>query len=364
MAYYPDWVSDSFPPELIDFTRIDWIDFAFAVPQADFSLAWDGAGDAPRILDRLVQIAHGHGKKVKVSVGGWTGSKHFSPAVATNDSRNTFARNVIDLYNSHSLDGIDIDWEYPSQKGADGNAVDPSDTTNLLEFLRLLRTMLPSSAVITAAAQTVPFSGSSGSPSSDVHEFAAVLDWVLMMNYDTWGESSDPGANAPLQDACGNATYPEASADAAVKQWTNAGFPPSKLVLGLPAYGYVSKSSAYGLRQRDVMELLQEEGGGQIQFRDLVKQGALCASTTPGDPAYLACGGFVRGWDACSGTPFLRSEAAGQLVSYDDPESIQAKAELARKRGLRGVNFFDVHGDVDGWALVDAARRGLQLPGV
>jgi chitinase len=81
-----------------------------------------------------------------------------------------------------------------------------------------------------------------------------------------------------------------------------------------------------------------------------------------GGTAYGGCGGFERGWDACSGTPFLRSAAAGQLVAYDDPASIRAKAALAHARALRGVNFFDVHGDVDEWALVDAARRGLGLP--
>ncbi|KAJ2967315.1 hypothetical protein NUW54_g13538 [Trametes sanguinea] len=31
MAYYPDWAGDAFPPEKVDFSRFDWIDFAFAV---------------------------------------------------------------------------------------------------------------------------------------------------------------------------------------------------------------------------------------------------------------------------------------------------------------------------------------------
>lgn len=72
MAYYPDWAS--FPPENIDFKRFDWIDFAFAVPDADFGLTWDDPG-APGMLHRLVNTAHAGGKKVKLSVGGWSGSK-------------------------------------------------------------------------------------------------------------------------------------------------------------------------------------------------------------------------------------------------------------------------------------------------
>ena len=76
MAYYPDWVSSAYPPEKIDFGRSDWIDFAFAVPDGNFALAWDGADDAPDTLRRLVQSAHASGKHVKLSVGGWTGSRY------------------------------------------------------------------------------------------------------------------------------------------------------------------------------------------------------------------------------------------------------------------------------------------------
>jgi len=75
MAYYPDWVGSTFPPERIDFTRFDWIDFAFAVPDAKFALTWDNPQTGPDLLKRLVNSAHSHGTKVKLSLGGWSGSK-------------------------------------------------------------------------------------------------------------------------------------------------------------------------------------------------------------------------------------------------------------------------------------------------
>jgi hypothetical protein len=65
MAYYPDWVGDSFP----------WIDFAFAVPNSKFALTWDEPKKGPDLLKRLVDRAHANGTKVKLSLGGWTGSK-------------------------------------------------------------------------------------------------------------------------------------------------------------------------------------------------------------------------------------------------------------------------------------------------
>ena len=75
MAYYPDWAASTFPPEKIDFGRLNWIDFAFAVPDQNFNLTWDGSDEAPDLLQRLVTVAHDSDAKVKLSVGGWTGSQ-------------------------------------------------------------------------------------------------------------------------------------------------------------------------------------------------------------------------------------------------------------------------------------------------
>jgi len=76
MAYYPAWVAETFPPERINFSLFDWIDFAFAVPNANYTLDWDGSEKAPDILSRLVDLAHQRGTKVKLSIGGWGGSKY------------------------------------------------------------------------------------------------------------------------------------------------------------------------------------------------------------------------------------------------------------------------------------------------
>ena len=74
-------------------------------------------------------------------------------------------------------------------------------------------------------------------------------DVLTFRNYDTWGASSSPGPNAPLGNLCGNSTLPQYSAQAGLAQWTAAGFPASKLLVGLPLYGYVSQSSKTTLQQ-------------------------------------------------------------------------------------------------------------------
>lgn len=107
--------------------------------------------------------------------------------MATNVSRTTFTNNILAVYNQFSVDGIDIDWEYPGQAGQSGNLATPSDSTNFLAFLKQLKAILPPTAKITAATQSEPFMGVDGTPMTDVSEFATVLDWILLMNYDVWG---------------------------------------------------------------------------------------------------------------------------------------------------------------------------------
>ncbi|OWZ52219.1 chitinase [Cryptococcus neoformans] len=381
LGYYPDWSAYYLSPESVDWDRFDILDFAFAIPNSDGSLYFtdDSSTDS---LQRLVSSGHAAGKRVKLSIGGWTGSAYFSTIVANDALRATFVSNIYDIYNQYNLDGIDIDWEYPGTAGADGNAVSSDDSANFLIFLQDLRAALPSEAIITTATQVWPFADSNGNPMTDVSEFAKVLDWILIMNYDVWGSSSTPGPNAPLSDGCGNSTQPLANAYAAVASWTSAGMPANQITLGVPAYGYIQVSSASSLIQRRSLPLLphkrskhakkashvtvqNESGGttdGQVMWYGLLNQGALTLS----DGQYVGAGGFTRYWDSCSSTPWLKSSESGQIVTYDDPESMNLKAQFAAQAGLRGCNVFSVDGDWTGssWPLTDAVRSGLGLPAV
>nr|ADX07298.1 putative chitinase [Flammulina velutipes] len=340
MAYYPDWISSDFPPEKIAFDHYDWIDFAFAIPTASCNLTWDDPQTAPALLSRLVDVGHAANTKIKLSIGGWTGSHYFSDAVATNDSRQLFAENIALVYKTFGIDGIDIDWEYPGHQGESANVVSHQDALNFLAFLRVLRAALPAGAIITAATQPVPFVGEDGQPMRDVSEFATLLDWILIMNYDVYSSSSTPGPNAPFYDACHNSTQPEANAVGAFNAWNAAGVPASQMVLGIPSYGYLSTSTATTLRSRFIARqtssaLVADDNKpeGQIQFRSLVSQNALVLNSTSAVVSFVAGEGFVREWDECSSTPYLRSSQPGQVVSYDDTESLALKAAFVQKVG-------------------------------
>lgn len=116
-------------------------------------------------MQRVVKNAHMHGTKVVLSIGGWTGSQHFSKASATPDSRETFATNLANLVSKYNLDGIDLDWEYPGGPGAT-NDYDSADSQNLAALLANIRNKVGSKKLITMAVSVNPFLGPDGSPLS------------------------------------------------------------------------------------------------------------------------------------------------------------------------------------------------------
>ncbi len=121
-------MAENIPPESVDFSRFDWADFgkiplsimvycrtkleqriisAFAVPNSTYGLDFE-QDDSAHLLQRLVDGAHANGKRVKLSIGGWGGSKYFSPAMCTPESRATFVDNIVTTYHQFGLDGIDM----------------------------------------------------------------------------------------------------------------------------------------------------------------------------------------------------------------------------------------------------------------
>jgi chitinase len=146
--------------------------------------------------------------------------------------------------------------------------------------------------------------------------------------------------------------------------------PANQIMLGIAAYGYLQLSTATklrtrrrGLDPRATVTVYNPNGGidgGQVNFASLVDQGALAQDWSG---KWVGAGGFTREWDACSSTPWLKSWASGQIITYDDPDSISMKAQFAKQAGLRGTAVWEITGDMGGsnWSLLSAARSGLGI---
>ncbi|KLO05526.1 hypothetical protein SCHPADRAFT_946835 [Schizopora paradoxa] len=137
-------------PDQVDWTGFTGAHFAFATITQDLQIQLDDA-DVPLLQTLVAQKANNPGLQVIIAVGGWDFSEMdptrdlFSFMIASSSSRATFISSVKSFLAQFKLDGIDIDFEYPSAIERDAP---PTDTPNLTSFFQELRSGLGSDVVI------------------------------------------------------------------------------------------------------------------------------------------------------------------------------------------------------------------------
>lgn len=172
--------------------------------------------------------------KVIAAIGGW-GADGFSDAALTPTSRYNFAREVNKLIKEYNLDGVDIDWEYPSNKAA-GITARPEDKENFPLLLTAIRDVIGDDKWLSVAGVGDKFSIQK---SFDMEKIVPLINYFNLMSYDyTAGEAGDRGkkhqANLYESDLGLGAGY---STDNWVKNLVEAGVPKEKILLGVPFYG-------------------------------------------------------------------------------------------------------------------------------
>jgi len=270
--------------------------------------------------------------KVLLSVGGWDKSKYFSNAALTPQSRKLFCDTAIALVAQNRLDGLDIDWEYPGNKGA-GNVCRPEDRENFTLLLRDLRTRMDA-----ASRQRLQLTVATGAfklylVRTEPQKFAQYVDYVNIMTYDFCGFGEKfTGHHANLRPSPADKNGGHSSV-AAVENHITVGIPTQKIVLGCAFFG---KGWDGGVR-----------AAGTPLFApvDTRASKAFSASYAKLADAYINKNGYVRYWDANAQAPYLWNAATRTFVTYEDEESIAAKCRYARQMGLAGVMFWEYHGD-------------------
>ena len=275
------------------------------------------------------------------------------------------------------FDGIDVDWEYPQG----------SDAVNFIALLTELRremNLVRSGLKLTVAVGPSPrmYRG------TDFHDVAAQVDEVGLMTYDFAGPwMQTTGFIAPLYSvpqpvqeagATGSGTAnpkltpaptganptasttpsannavpagslpssrpaptppPRGGAAGSVQAFLAAGVPASKLLIGVPFYGY-------GWTQvPEIAEGVFQEG-----------------TPVRGDRPYSYIQSLVVGSkvyrDPLSLTPWLFDGDA--FWTFDDPISVQAKATYALENNLGGLMIWELSEDTPQGTLLTAAHQSL-----
>jgi GH18 family chitinase len=351
IGYYPAWQwydrGQLVRPETIRYNRYTIINYAFFKPNLDGTLEgtdawadenllegeitdWNISPKTHRPNTSIVALAHNAGKKVLISIGGWTLSKNF-PKIAANDSaRQKFVDECRRLIKKYKVDGVDIDWEYPGYAEHGGSPADKDLFTKLITDIRQnfddLTKETSKTYLLTAAF------GASASNMDNI-DWAAVtpkLHSINLMTYDfsgTW--SGETGHNAPLFAPDDN------SADGAVKRLMHTyNVPSNKICMGIAFYGRSVKTKTLPILRGPLTGKADKttfrfDDGSPMFYSVLTKKRF-----------------FVEHWDSVAQVPYLTGKnTLKTFVSYDNARSVALKAQYIIDKDLCGTILWDLTGD-------------------
>ena len=309
LAYFTEYTEVL--PEVKLLTHINYAHGRFKNPKTgDGGIVITESKQAP--LSKVVALKSVNPKlKVMLMIGGWGGHADGFSEMAKSDAKRTeFCQSVKKLIDQHKLDGVDIDWEYPTVSADNETGCDPMDTQNFNLVLRELRETLGTSKIIS---------------------FASSSDMGAAPN----------GHNSPLHKS---SRFTHRSWDEAVDAHVKAGVPKNRQVMGVPFYGKAEKSPAagtkifeYSVKYNEIPDILE---------KGLYKGKALARPVT-------------RQWDPTAMVPFLVDAAGKNVLSYDDPESVAAKGAYVKANGHLGAMFWEYRGDTGDHALLGSLVKSI-----
>jgi chitinase len=337
------YVADGPALPKISAEKLDVVNFAFAQvnPAHEVFLPQETAARSLAGLVALRKI--NPDLKVLLSIGGW-GAGHFSEAALTEAARARFADTAVELVRRHDLDGLDIDWEYPAHPGP-GISHRPEDKQNFTRLLATLREKLDGLSAINDGRTyllTIAAADGEAAKGLEIAKIAEILDWINLMTYDFYGSLTPTTGHHAALYRSRTAAPDSRTTQQAVDEFVQAGAPPRKINIGLAFYGRTFGEVAperHGLHQRFGSD------GGFVSWQEIARD-------------HLGKPGVVRYWDEQAQAAWLWNEKQRRLISYDDPQALQAKARFVRERGLGGVMYWEQRQDPDE-QLLDVVRAAL-----
>ena len=331
LAYFTEYTEVL--PEVSLLTHINYAHGRFANPSTgDGGIVITESKKAP-IKDVVALKSVNPRLKVMLMIGGWGAhADGFSMMARDAAKRTAFCQSVKSLLDKHSLDGVDIDWEYPTQSADNETGADPSDTRNFNLVLKELRETIGTDKIIS-------FASSSSAKYVDWPNAMKYLDYVNVMTYDMGAAPN--GHNSPLHKS---AVFNHRSWDESVDAHEKGGVPRDRMVMGVPFYGKAEKNPAegtkifdYSVRYYEIRDILNK---GKYKGKDLVRP-------------------VTRAWEPSSMVPYLIDAAGKNVLSYDDPESVSAKGSYVRANGMLGAMFWEYRCDTDDHALLKALVKSI-----
>lgn len=209
VGYFPSWSGD---PESLQYRALTHICYAFASPTMDGGTSPIGHEDK---LYRVMALAHQNDAKVLLSFGGTDDGKPnaYTTIAADQGLTNRFVDRLVDLISRYNLDGVDIDFEFPSEATA-------TDFARLIHEIALKLHSMQKILSVAVSADEV----------HGVYYLDSVIDDADFLNIMAY----DDGFGEP--EVKNHSTY--AFASRSLGYWLATRHAPrEKAILGVPFYG-------------------------------------------------------------------------------------------------------------------------------
>lgn len=267
VGYFPSYRDPATVPD-VKFKMCNVINYAFGSVNATGGVTLA----SPSVLSAVKTKAKNNGAKVFISLAGST--TDWKNMAATQTGRTNYIKQVMDIVRNYGLDGVDVDWEFPSTS-------DGTDVTYTALMKELSDSChLGSKYYLTTALTSGKYVGSYTNAINSILWLGNYVDFFNIMAYD------DFNTTVPYKH---HSDY--ALAQVCLNYWiTTRGIPASKVVLGVPAYGRPS-----GITQT----------GTILTYSGILGQGGSSQS----DSAVVTAGGYTNYKIYYNGQPTIKRKA-------------------------------------------------------
>ncbi|CAH1403768.1 unnamed protein product [Nezara viridula] len=265
--------------------------------------------------------------KILASVGGWLqGSVKFSEMARTSSKSTTFINSLIKFIRQWELDGIDICWQFPGQRG--GKPEDRKNFVNLLKDIK--KTFVPEGWLLTVHIIAHRDKIRLG---YDVKSISDAVDYINLAAVEYNGPwMRNTGIMAPLNSTDGNNVI--ASLDYVLQRGANS----SKILLGLPTYGHAYITDDKIEIEKKYIGLPSDHAfpSPWTQEPGIIAYNEICFNLKNDK-------NWKEGFDKNSSTPFAYVDKI--FVSFDNKRSLIEKAKLVISRRLGGMMLWSLDMD-------------------
>ncbi|KAF2360545.1 Glycoside hydrolase family 18 catalytic domain [Trinorchestia longiramus] len=264
--------------------------------------------------------------KVLLAVGGWSdGSEKYSNMVSSQASRDTFVQSALSFIQQYSFDGLDLDWEYPANRGGK-----PEDKFNFALLVSELRNAFDGSGFLLTSA--IGLGADILETAYDFESLCENLDFINLMAYDfhgPWEDFTGHHTSMHAHPKLGDLGYGLTEALNLVEE---LGGCLNKMVLGMGTYG-----KSYTLQYEQLTDIGSPTVGPGTSGPYTAENGTL------GYNEICLNSNYEQDIDDYTMAPWLFD--GFQWVCYDDVESIKYKSEWALENGLLGGMIWSLETD-------------------